>query len=136
MAAVTELQLRLLGVPGASLDGRPVALRRRTSLALLAYLALTGRRYTRSMLAGILAGDASEEQAQKRVGNTLTDLRAAVGEHLHVTREWVAFDRERPHWIDVAEFEAQVAARARIRSKRPRRPRPRSISTTASSSPG
>ena len=110
MAAVTELQLRLLGVPGASLDGRPVALRRRTSLALLAYLALTGRRYTRSMLAGILAGDASEEQAQKRVGNTLTDLRAAVGEHLHVTREWVAFDRQRPHWIDVAEFEAQVAA--------------------------
>ena len=67
--------------------------------------------------AGILAGDASEEQAQKRVGNTLTDLRAAVGEHLHVTREWVAFDRQRPHWIDVAEFEAQVA-RARIRSKR------------------
>ena len=62
------------------------------------------------MLAGILAGDASEEQAQKRVGNTLTDLRAAVGEHLHVTREWVAFDRQRPHWIDVAEFEAQVAA--------------------------
>jgi DNA-binding SARP family transcriptional activator len=110
MVAVTELQLRLLGVPGASLDGRPVALRRRTSLALLAYLALTGRRYTRSMLAGILAGDASEEQAQKRVGNTLTDLRAAVGEHLHVTREWVAFDRERPHWVDVAEFEAQVAA--------------------------
>ena len=78
------------------------------------------------MLAGILAGDASEEQAQKRVGNTLTDLRAAVGEHLHVTREWVAFDRQRPHWIDVAEFEAQVARARSARSAHGAR-RPRSL---------
>src|SRR5262245_39425690 len=64
------------------------------------------------MLAAFLAGDLDEEPAQKRVRNTLNDLRAAVGDHLAVTREWVAFDRERPHWIDVADFEAQVAAKA------------------------
>ena len=101
--------------------------------ALLAYLAITGRRYPRSMLTGLLAGDASEEQAQKRVSNTLADLRAAVGEHLQVTRQWVAFDRERPHWIDVSEFEAQVAAREEPRAAAG--PRRRSTCTGASSSP-
>ena len=113
---MTELSLRLLGVPEVRLGDQPVALRRRTSVALLGYLAITGRRYPRSMLTGLLAGDASEEQAQKRVSNTLADLRAAVGEHLQVTRQWVEFDRERPHRIDVSEFEAQVAAREEPRA--------------------
>ena len=108
---MTELRLRLLGVPEVHLGDQPVALQRQTSVALLGYLATTGRRYPRSMLTGLLAGDASEEQAQKRVSNTLAGLRAAVGEHLQVTRQWVAIDRERPHWVDVSEFEAQVAAR-------------------------
>jgi DNA-binding SARP family transcriptional activator len=83
---VIELRLQLLGAPEASLDGRPVRFRRRTSLPLLAYLALTGRRVPRSMLAAFLAGDLDEEPAQKRVRNTLNDLRAAVGDHLAVTR--------------------------------------------------
>ena len=113
---MTELRLRLLGVPEVRLGDQPVALRRRTSVALLGYLATTGRRSPRSMLTGLLAGDASEAQAQKRVSNTLTELRAAVGGHLQVTPEWVAFDRERPHWIDVSEFEAQVAAREEPRA--------------------
>src|SRR5262245_42804754 len=65
----------------------------------------------RSSLAAFLAGDLDEESAQKRLRNTLNDLRTAVGDHLAVTREWVAFDRERPHWIDVTDLEARVAAR-------------------------
>jgi DNA-binding SARP family transcriptional activator/predicted ATPase len=106
---VSELRLHLLGAPGASVDGRPAPLRRRASLVLLAYLALTGRRYPRPVLAGLLAGEASAAQAQKRLTNALADLRAGVGDHLQVTRQWVAFDRARPHWLDVAEFEARVA---------------------------
>jgi DNA-binding SARP family transcriptional activator len=108
---MTDLRIRLLGVPEVSRSGQAVALRRRSSVALLAYLATTGRHCTRPMLATFLAGEASEEQAQKRVSNTLSDLRTALGEHLLVTRQWVAFDRERPHWLDVAEFEALVASR-------------------------
>jgi hypothetical protein len=110
---MTELRIRFLGVPEVSLAGRPVAFQRRASLALLAHLSVTGRRASRSSLAGFLAGDLDEEPAQRRVSNTLADLRAAVGDYLAVTREWVAFDRERPHWIDVADFEAHVATSQR-----------------------
>src|SRR5262249_45896257 len=102
--AVTGLRLRLLGVPEASLGGRPVAFRRRTSLALLAYLAVTGRRHSRAALAGFLAGDLDEAQAHKRIDNALNDLRAAAGGYVTATREWVALDGELPHWVDVAAF--------------------------------
>ena len=45
------------GALEVSLDGRPVALQRRSALALLAYLAVTGRTHRREALATLLADD-------------------------------------------------------------------------------
>ncbi len=105
----TELRLCLLGSPLATVDGRPLALRRRASLALLAYLALSGRPHRREVLATFLAGDASETRANKLLSNVLTDLRGAVGPYVAVTRQTVAFEAGLPHWIDVATFRAHLA---------------------------
>ena len=91
------------------MDGRPLALRRRASLALLAYLALSGRPHRREALATFLAGDASETRANKLLSNVLTDLRGAVGPYVAVTRQTVAFEAGLPHWIDVATFRAHLA---------------------------
>ena len=126
----TELRLCLLGYPLATLDGRPLALRRRASLALLAYLALSGRPHRREALATFLAGDASETRANKLLSNVLTDLRGAAGPYVAVTRQTVAFEAGLPHWIDVATF------RARLADGGPRASKRRPASTRTSCSPG
>src|SRR5262245_21359167 len=109
---MAQLRLHLLGVPEISLDGRPAHPRRRSAVALLAYLAVTGRAHHRDVLAALLAGEADEARAQKHLSNALAELRAALGDCLVVGRETVALDRERPYWLDVDAFEHCAAAAA------------------------
>src|SRR5262245_51037127 len=99
------LGLSLLGPPEIRLDGPAIQLGRRSAVALLAYLAVTGRAHHRDVLAAVLAGEADEARAQKHLSNALAELRAALGDRLVVGRETVALDRERPYWLDVDAFE-------------------------------
>nr|MCU0494397.1 bacterial transcriptional activator domain-containing protein [Chloroflexaceae bacterium] len=70
-----ELRLTLLGKPIIALNNIPLQFTRRRTLALLAYLALTGRPHLRSALAARLTGDdASEQQARQHLNNALRDL--------------------------------------------------------------
>lgn len=103
------LRLRLLGRPQITLDDKPVTdFAYRASLALLCHLAVAGRPHSREVLAGLFWGERPDANARASLRKSLTDLRRSVGDFLVVTRQTVAFDRKRPHWLDVAEFSFRV----------------------------
>lgn len=76
--------------------------------ALLCYLAVTGQSHTRHALTGLLWGEVSEQKAKNSLRVALAKLRKMIGEHLIITRQSVAFDRESDYWLDVAQFERQT----------------------------
>jgi DNA-binding SARP family transcriptional activator len=100
------LTLKLLGVPEISLDGRPVIMKRRGSISLLAYLALTQRAHAREVLASILCGDSPDDQARKFLSNLLVDLHRHVGSYVVSEHGMVRFATSRPHSVDVVDFSA------------------------------
>jgi len=109
-----ELQLALLGNVEIRKDGVPIAaFSSGKALALLCYLAVTGRPHLRPALAGLLWGEMPEESAQHNLRKALTFLRATVGAHLSITRQAVAFHRGSPYWLDVQAFEAHLDEHAR-----------------------
>jgi DNA-binding SARP family transcriptional activator/predicted ATPase len=105
-----ELRVRLFGTPEVHLGGRPVALQRRSAVALLAYLALTGRSHRREALAALLADDAAGDQAGRLLSNAVYELRGALGDHLLVTPQEVGLNPARPRWLDAAAFRAALTA--------------------------
>src|SRR5213080_3589150 len=80
---VPELRLRLLGPPRISLSEVPLSFKRRKAVAMLAYLAMTGRAHTREALAALLARDTDDDdQARNHIRNTLYALCGQVGDYL------------------------------------------------------
>jgi DNA-binding SARP family transcriptional activator/predicted ATPase len=104
-----ELRLELLGTSRISLGGRPVKLVRRRSEALLVYLAISGRPHTRDSLAMLLAGETDDQRARKHLRTALAEVTATLGGYLIATTRTIAFNRDRPHWIDVKAFEEALA---------------------------
>jgi DNA-binding SARP family transcriptional activator/predicted ATPase len=106
-----KLELKLLGSPEVWLDGQAVTgFRSGKARALLYYLAVSGRAQPRSVLAGLFWGGVAENHARRSLTMTLSNLRQLVGGHLDIARETVTFDLNSPYWLDVAVFEAGVAA--------------------------
>ena len=81
-----------------------MTLKRRGSISLLAYLALSQRAHAREVLASLLCGDTPDDQARKFVGNLLVDLHRQVGSYVVTGRGIVSFDSARPHTVDVFDF--------------------------------
>ena len=109
------LRLRILGLPEVVLGDRPVRLRRRVAVAVLAYLAVTGRPQPRRRLAALVAGDADPQHADRRLSNALAELRGVLGGPagpLRTDHEWVALDPAHPLWLDVSALRAAAAAAA------------------------
>src|SRR5256885_3252363 len=78
-----ELRMRLLGPPRIALGDVPLRFQRRKAIALLAYLALTGRVHTREALASLLSRDTDDDhQAKNHLRNTLYALCGQVGDYL------------------------------------------------------
>ena len=101
-----ELRIRTLGPPQVWLGAVPLTFRRRKSLALLVYLALTGRAHGREVLASLFVDRASDAQAREQFRTSLTGLVEQVGPFLLVTRETIALDRAQPWWLDADELQA------------------------------
>ena len=111
----TILTFRLLGGLTISREGQPVSsFHSRKEEALLSYLAVTGKPHTRLFLAGLFWGDLPDSRALANLRRALTHLRSAAGEHLHITRQVVEFDRESDYWLDVEVFERQVRKSASL----------------------
>ena len=103
---MTMLEIQLLGEPSIALDGRPIALYRRDSIALLAFLVLSGRTRPRAFLKHLLIPESYAYNPDKYLSNLATDLRHNLGSYLISTRSTLAFDRRLAHRVDVTEFQA------------------------------
>lgn len=76
--------------------------------AILIYLAVTSQPQTRLWLASLLWPDVEESRALKNLRDILPLLRQQFPEHLQITRQTLAFDRERPYSLDVEQFQHQL----------------------------
>ncbi len=100
---MSELRLRLFGAPEVALDGVPLTFDTRKAVALLAYLAVTGRPHRRETLAALLWPESDQSRARAALRRTLS-VAGAVGPALLLDRGAVAL-HQTPVWTDVAEFE-------------------------------
>jgi predicted ATPase/DNA-binding SARP family transcriptional activator len=115
-----ELQLSVLGRPQILLGGQPlVDLVSVKAQALLIYLAVTRKVYSRSALAGLFWGDWPEDQARANLRQTLTKLRKAVGDHLTISWETVSLTHDLVQHVDAVDF---LTLMDRTRSHCHRRP--------------
>lgn len=106
-----KLELTLLGQAEVRLAGEPVTgFYSSKAQALLFYLAVTGQTHPRLTLAGLLWADMPDTDALTNLRQVLASLRKLVGDHLTITRQTVAFNRERDYWLDVEAFQAGVEA--------------------------
>jgi predicted ATPase/DNA-binding SARP family transcriptional activator len=114
------LKLHLLGRPLIELNGEPVdGFVSEKALALLGYLAVqavanpdgfaAGSSLAREKLAGLFWGDMPAERARANLRMAIYNLQQLLPGCLQVTRLNVAFNRARDYWLDVEQFERQLA---------------------------
>ncbi|MBN1249935.1 MAG: hypothetical protein JXC32_19890, partial [Anaerolineae bacterium] len=108
---MTTFALYLLGPPRLEADGISVHIGRRKAMALLAYLAVTGRIYTREALASLLWPEWDPSGALAELRRQLSLLRRCLGDAgLEADGEMVELSPELDLWVDVGVFRAQLAA--------------------------
>jgi DNA-binding SARP family transcriptional activator len=111
---MANLELTLLGAPKITRDGEPVEVDTRKAIALLAYLAVSGRAHTRDELANLLWPEYDHEHSRGALRRTLSTLRKALGaDCIESNRETIALNRGDGLAVDVDEF------RERLRSEKP-----------------
>jgi predicted ATPase/DNA-binding SARP family transcriptional activator len=115
---VSRLALFLLGPPRIERNGAPIKIHRRKAMALIAYLAATGRSHSRDALATLFWPEADQSRARAGLRRALASLKKALGGGwLDVDRETVGLSPEadpstgsgQAVWLDVAEFHDRLA---------------------------
>lgn len=106
------LKLTFLGTPQLSIAGETLSGRLSgRPLALLIYLAVTGRPHTRDVLADLLWSEHPNRQARNNLRYLLSDLRQVVGDYLTITSQSISFDRQQPYWLDVEVLRTTLLAK-------------------------
>ena len=112
--------LFVLGPPRLERDGRPVELPLRRALALLAYLAVTGRPQGRDTLAGLLWPEADEREARARLRRTLHRVAEALGAGVVLADgDSLRISAEADVRVDARAFEREAAAGLGAREEPP-----------------
>jgi predicted ATPase/DNA-binding SARP family transcriptional activator/Tfp pilus assembly protein PilF len=120
MAKTCQVWLDLMSNLSLHLFGQPQIVHNQINIthdlpikaqAILIYLVVTGQPQTRLWLASLLWPDVEESRALKNLRDILPVLRQQFPEQLQITRQTLAFDRERPYYLDVEQFQQlQLAA--------------------------
>jgi predicted ATPase/DNA-binding SARP family transcriptional activator len=104
------LKLHLLGRPLIELGGETVdGFISEKALALLAYLAVQRSSLARERLAGLFWGAMPEERARANLRMAVYNLQQLLPERLQATRLSMAFNRQSAYWLDLEQFESQLA---------------------------
>ena len=112
-AAGTVLELWLLGRAQATLEGSPIRIATRKSLALLVYLAVQGGTHHRDAVASLLWPEQGQAQALASLRQALYTLRRSFPKDLlEGDRQTLGITRD-ALWIDVWEFDSLIAAASR-----------------------
>src|SRR5919206_909890 len=107
--AVPRTTISLLGTPRIEVGGEPLEVDTRKAIALLAYLAVTRRRYARDALAGLLWPEYNQTRARAALRRTLSSLgRARAQGWLEVDRHSVGLGGNGT-WVDVDSFRDLLA---------------------------
>ena len=102
---IHQLNVRLFGNPSMEIDGVPVkGFISNKAVALVYYLAATGRTHRRDMLATLLWGEFEDAKAKKNLRDVLSNLRQVMGDYLYITRQTVELNRDVPILIDGEQF--------------------------------
>jgi DNA-binding SARP family transcriptional activator len=116
---MADLRLYLLGPPRVELNGQAVQFKRRKALALLIYLAVSGRSHTRDALATLFWPDHTQRRARAYLRRDLAILNTSLaGEWLEADRDTIELKRgpdpaqrsEQAFWLDVDHFARLLAA--------------------------
>jgi predicted ATPase/class 3 adenylate cyclase/DNA-binding SARP family transcriptional activator len=121
---MSSLSIRLFGYPQIQLDGKPVKVERRKTLALVAFLAVKPdsaglgvsspnsyhfQSIGREALAALLWPDSPQEQAQAGLRQALWDFSKAAGEGwIDKDSHAITLCHSAGIWVDVNEFEEVV----------------------------
>jgi DNA-binding SARP family transcriptional activator len=105
---VSDLRLRLFGAPEISIGRSRVAFDTRKAVALIAYLAVTGRPQRRESLAALLWPESERGRARASLRRTLSAASGA-GPALVIGRAEIELDMTHVR-SDVAEFESLAAS--------------------------
>ena len=102
---MAHLKLFFLGPPRLEQEGQRLDLSTQKSMALLAYLAVTGQAHRREALTTLLWPRSKPRQARSILRTTLWTLnKSLTGEALQVERDRIGLNREADIWLDVAHF--------------------------------
>ncbi|MCB0166335.1 MAG: protein kinase, partial [Anaerolineae bacterium] len=109
---MSKLKLFFLGSPRVERAGQPLELNTRKSMALIAYLAVTGQPHRREALTTLLWPDSRSRQARSTLRTTLSTLnKILAGEGLRVERDSIELDRAADIWLDIEQFRQLVHTR-------------------------
>ena len=107
---MARLNIYLLGAPRIEHDGQPVEPDTRKAIALLAYLAVTGKRHTRDALATLLWPEFDQIRGRAALRRTLSALKSALeGYGLAIQRDSLGLDPAADIWADVGNFHELLA---------------------------
>jgi DNA-binding SARP family transcriptional activator/pimeloyl-ACP methyl ester carboxylesterase len=102
-------RLFLFGAPQLEHNGIFVDIHRRKTMALLAYLAATGKLHTREALATMFWPEHDQTGALANLRRELSRLRGALGEDvLQAGRLQVGLNRPDWFWVDTIAFQQQI----------------------------
>lgn len=103
------LKIKALGGLTIEVEGQRKRLTARVDEALLVYLIAHTDPIPRDTLIDLLWHNSAPKQANHNFRAALSRVRRVAGDYLTVTRQTVAFDHSRPHYFDVAHFEAALS---------------------------
>ena len=102
---MSTLSLFLLGPPRLERDGEAIKLNNRKAIALLAYLAITGRSHSRDSLINLFWPDYDCSRARTLLSTNLYVLNKAFkSDWLDADRETVGLSPSADLWIDILRF--------------------------------
>ena len=101
-----NLRLFLFGSPHVELDGQAISIERRKTLALLAYLAVSGTRQQRDNLAVIFWPEFPPERSRSNLRREIFTLNSAIGNQwLDGDRNAVGLNPGIDLWVDARQFQ-------------------------------
>jgi DNA-binding SARP family transcriptional activator/predicted ATPase len=106
--SLPQLRIKVLGPPEVLLGDRPLTFERTKALALLVYLAVSGRVHARDALAALLTETPTGTDAKKQLRTVLDELHRKLGAYLVIRRQTIALAPDRPIWLDLAQLEAAL----------------------------
>ncbi len=91
-------------------DGSPLELKSGKAQALLCYLAVCQRPFSRPALSALLWGELPEADARRNLRGVALKLSRTVGDYLLSTHQTLAFNDGLAHEVDTAVFRSHLAA--------------------------